>query len=168
MGASASLRQAMITPEFLRTMALYNRWQNDVLYAHCATLSDAQRKHDHALFFRSLHHTLDHIALIDDVILEMVRTGVRPTFDVSQVRFDDFAELRAHRLVLDEELEAMWEQFDQRWLNGKASPKFRFTRGLQLTQMFNHQTHHRSQVTSQLFRLGIDYGATDLPACPYL
>lgn len=157
----------MITPEYLRVMALYNRWQNEVLYGHCATLSEEQRTRDHGMFFGSIHRTLDHIALVDDVILQMVRTGQAVRYDVKQTRFDEFTALREHRLALDEELEAMWQQFDQRWLNGKASSKFRFSRGFQLTQMFNHQTHHRSQVTSQLFRLGIDYGPTDMPACPY-
>jgi uncharacterized damage-inducible protein DinB len=133
----------MITPEYLRTMALYNRWQNDVLFGHCAALNDDLRTCDHGMFFGSIHRTLDH------------------------VRFAEFAELRRQRLRLDEELEEMWQQFDARWLNGKASSKFRFSRGFQLTQMFNHQTHHRSQVTSQLFRLGIDYGPTDMTACPY-
>jgi uncharacterized damage-inducible protein DinB len=32
--------------------------------------------------------------------------------------------------------------------------------------MFNHQTHHRSQVTAMLRQMGIDYGNTDLPANP--
>jgi uncharacterized damage-inducible protein DinB len=30
----------MITPEYLRTMALYNRWQDEVLFGHCQKLSD--------------------------------------------------------------------------------------------------------------------------------
>lgn len=157
----------MITPEYLRTMALFNRWQNDVLYGHCAALSEDLRTNDHGMYFRSIHHTLDHIALVDDVLLEAVRTGTMPRHDPKQVRFDDFAELRRHRLALDEELEELWQQFDVRWLNGKASSKFRFSRGFQLSHMFNHQTHHRSQVTGQLFRLGIDYGSTDMTACPY-
>ena len=33
-------------------------------------------------------------------------------------------------------------------------------------QMFNHATHHRSQVTAELHRMGIDYGITDLPYNP--
>jgi uncharacterized damage-inducible protein DinB len=32
--------------------------------------------------------------------------------------------------------------------------------------MFNHETHHRSQVTSALTQMGIDYGNTDLPYNP--
>ena len=35
-------------------------------------------------------------------------------------------------------------------------------------QMFNHQTHHRGQVTTLLKQLGIDPGETDLPWLPEL
>jgi len=35
-----------------------------------------------------------------------------------------------------------------------------------LMQMFNHGTHHRSQVTSALHTMGIDYGSNDLPYNP--
>jgi uncharacterized damage-inducible protein DinB len=33
-------------------------------------------------------------------------------------------------------------------------------------QMFNHQTHHRGQVTTLLKQTGIDPGITDLPWAP--
>jgi uncharacterized damage-inducible protein DinB len=32
--------------------------------------------------------------------------------------------------------------------------------------LFNHQTHHRGQVTDMLSRMGVDYGSTDLPWTP--
>jgi uncharacterized damage-inducible protein DinB len=35
-----------------------------------------------------------------------------------------------------------------------------------LMQLFNHGTHHRSQVTAALHAMGIDYGNTDLPYNP--
>jgi uncharacterized damage-inducible protein DinB len=39
-------------------------------------------------------------------------------------------------------------------------------RWLCVTQMFNHQTHHRGQVTTLLKQAGIDPGPTDLPWAP--
>ena len=39
-------------------------------------------------------------------------------------------------------------------------------RPLFLVQFFNHQTHHRSQITSELHKMGIDYGITDVPLTP--
>jgi uncharacterized damage-inducible protein DinB len=32
--------------------------------------------------------------------------------------------------------------------------------------LFNHQTHHRGQVTTLLSQLGLDMGSTDLPFMP--
>jgi DHA1 family bicyclomycin/chloramphenicol resistance-like MFS transporter len=32
--------------------------------------------------------------------------------------------------------------------------------------MFNHATHHRSQATTALWAMGIDYGCTDIPFRP--
>jgi uncharacterized damage-inducible protein DinB len=37
---------------------------------------------------------------------------------------------------------------------------------LAVTHFFNHQTHHRGQVTALLFQKGIDPGVTDLAALP--
>jgi cytochrome c551/c552 len=39
-------------------------------------------------------------------------------------------------------------------------------RWLCVTQMFNHQTHHRGQVTTLLKQAGIDPGVTDMPWAP--
>ena len=41
-------------------------------------------------------------------------------------------------------------------------------RQLFLVQLFNHQTHHRSQITSELHKMGLDYGNTDVPYTPDL
>jgi uncharacterized damage-inducible protein DinB len=37
-----------------------------------------------------------------------------------------------------------------------------------VVQMFNHQAHHRGQVTTLLTQLGKDVGVTDLPVVPEL
>ena len=37
---------------------------------------------------------------------------------------------------------------------------------LLVTHMFNHQSHHRGQLTTLLSQMGIDIGATDLPFMP--
>ena len=53
----------MSPAEWARTLADYNRWMNERLYALCAGLSDAERKRDRGAFFRSIHGTLNHILL---------------------------------------------------------------------------------------------------------
>jgi uncharacterized damage-inducible protein DinB len=37
-----------------------------------------------------------------------------------------------------------------------------------VSQFFNHQTHHRGQITTLLMQLGIDPGVTDIPLLPAL
>ncbi|MEL7527745.1 MAG: DinB family protein, partial [Pseudomonadota bacterium] len=37
-----------------------------------------------------------------------------------------------------------------------------------VTHMFNHQTHHRGQLSTLLMQSGIDIGVTDLPFMPDL
>ena len=71
----------MITLAYLEQMALYNRWQNEPLYALCASLSDEERKRARGMFFGSIHKTLDHVLYIDRVILQMVRAGERPALE---------------------------------------------------------------------------------------
>ncbi len=52
---------------YAHTMAQYNRWMNDNLYEACAALSDEQRKADVGLFFQSIHGTLNHLLLCDQM-----------------------------------------------------------------------------------------------------
>jgi len=158
----------MIGPEYVRQMALYNRWQNEQLYAACAGLTDVERKRERGMFFGSIHHTLDHIAMIDRAILHMVTSGERPALVYQQVTFQDFAALWAERQRIDAQLAHFADQHESAWYEAKAHPSFRFVRGFQVAQLFNHQTHHRSQVTSELHKLGIDYGCTDMPYNPLL
>src|SRR5450432_2641267 len=139
----------MIGPEYLRQMALYNRWQNDKLFSLCADLPDAERTRDRGMFFASIHRTLEHILYVDRAMLNMVRTGQRPSLVLGQPLYSDFAVLRGERKRFDDELASFADQHDAEWLAEKANPAFRFPRGFQLMQIYNHQTHHRSQVTSE-------------------
>ena len=158
----------MIGPEYIRHMALYNRWQNERLYSLCSALADAEQRRDRGMFFGSILRTLDHIAMIDRAILHMVRTGERPVLDFETVQFDDFDALWSERQRLDAELSTFADEHDAAWFLDRAHPAFRPSRGFMVVQLFNHQTHHRSQVTCELHKLGIDYGNTDMPYNPYL
>ena len=51
----------MISVEFVRTMARYNRWQNRSLYAAADTLSSEERRKDRGAFFGSIEGTLNHL-----------------------------------------------------------------------------------------------------------
>ena len=58
-----------MTPAQAQTLATYNRWLNEKLYAIVAAIADEDRKHDRQVFFKSIHGTLNHGLLADKIWL---------------------------------------------------------------------------------------------------
>lgn len=169
--------------ENYRFLSRYNRWFNERLYAACGSLSDAERKRDRGAFFGSIHLTLNHLVWADTVWLgRFARQGCdfaslsAPLLRLPQGAnhrtelFGDFSALRAHRARLDAAIDAwvadMPPGFTERTM------RYSNTRGVErahpmwqaMTHFFNHQTHHRGQVTTLLMQAGVDPGDTDLIA----
>jgi uncharacterized damage-inducible protein DinB len=163
----------VIDPAYCRLMAHYNRWMNQRLYATCAGLSDEQRKQDRGAFFGSIHGTLNHL-LYGDIAWMNRFTGKPLTGLHARVELHAaFDQLRAARECLDAEILAWAGAIRQDWLDSDftyasiVDGKSRVRPAWQLvTHLFNHQTHHRGQLTTLLCQLGIDSGVTDLPAMP--
>jgi uncharacterized damage-inducible protein DinB len=164
----------MSTKAWALEMALYNKWQNDKLYGLCDALGDAARKQDRGMFFGSIHATLDHILMVDRVIKAFAWTGEPITrFDPDEKLYDDYEILKRERLAFDEKLledirprPATWFDETISFNHPRLERRRTHTRQFPLMQLFNHGTHHRSQVTAELHRIGIDYGSTDLPYNP--
>lgn len=152
-----------------RRMARYNRWMNEKLYACCAQLTDAQRKEDVGAFFKSIHGTLNHLLLADRVWMGRFTGAPFAVRSLAQELYADFDELRAERARTDGEVVAWSERLRAEDLDGileytsivSPAPR-RIGIGLAVTHFFNHQTHHRGQVTALLMQRGIDPGVTDL------
>ena len=161
--------------EYAKTLAAYNRWMNDRIYAACARLSDEQRKRDVGAFFKSIHGTLNHILLGDRLWFGRF-TGVPFVVQsLNQELYADFAELRAQRSKTDEDIIAWVNSLSGSEFAGQMSymstvnPQLRtYPFWVAITQLFNHQTHHRGQVTTLLMQQGIDPGVTDLIWLPEL
>jgi uncharacterized damage-inducible protein DinB len=162
------------TKEWALEMALYNKWQNEKLYALCASLSDEDRRQDRGMFFGSIHATLDHILMVDRVLWSFATTGepIR-NFDPNAKLYDEYESLKRERLAFDDNVVDEIRTHPPAWLDRIISfhhPRLgrdrTHTSQFPLMQMFNHGTHHRSQVTSELHGMGIDYGNTDLPFNP--
>jgi len=155
--------------EGLRAMARYNRWMNERLYDCCEKLSDQERKLDRGAFFRSIHGTLNHLLLGDRLWLSRFLSSEFRASSLADELYSDFAELRAERAKTDAEILGWVETLGEERLAG--SLKFRsmvgnkdraFPMWFATQQFFNHQTHHRGQVTALLMQAGIDPGVTDL------
>jgi uncharacterized damage-inducible protein DinB len=155
------------------TMSAYNRWMNERMYEACAALPDEQRKRDVGAFFKSIHGTLNHLLLADRVWMGRF-TGVPfKVRSLGQELHADYAELRAERARTDDAI-AKWAaslrpaDFDGE-LNytsiDKPEPR-RLPLGLAIVHFFNHQTHHRGQVTALMKQCGVDPGVTDLLFMP--
>jgi uncharacterized damage-inducible protein DinB len=153
-----------------RLMAGYNRWMNEKLYALCATLSDEERKRDRRAFFRSIHGTLNHLLLTDRAWLGRF-TGRPFSFrSLDQELHADFDELRRERPSTDAAIEEFCRDLTEERLN--ADIVYATTAGKghshplapALLHLFNHEAHHRGQITTLLSQLGIDPGVTDVIA----
>ena len=168
----------MITPQYAQTMAHYNRWMNEKIYAACDRLTDVERKEDCGAFFKSIHSTLNHLLWADynwlgrfakDTPLEKAYPKAAMGSDLH----DDWNTLKAARVAMDADilawtalLDTDWLGRDFTWYSGLTKSNRTKPAWLLVAHMFNHQTHHRGQVTTLLSQRGIDPGDTDLMLMP--
>lgn len=168
--------------ESYRAMSRYNRWMNEKLFALAAELSDEERTRDEGAFFGSLEGTLGHLLLADRVWLGRF-TGQPERFVTRDTTgavvggtalragtFATFEDFRRERTLTDDALDAYFGSLDEAALARDFSYKtlagvpFDHPLWVALTHCQNHQTHHRGQATTVLFRLGKDPGSTDFLA----
>ena len=166
-----------MTPEHCRVMARYNRWMNEKLYAVASKLTDEERTRDRGAFFESVHGTFNHLLLADRVWMGRF-TGVSLHGDwmgpggirsLDQELYADFEELQREREKTDGEIETWVQSLTAARL---AAPLRYERKGTtydhplwwSVAHLFNHQTHHRGQVTTLLMQAGHDPGVTDLIA----
>lgn len=164
-----------MSQDWLKSLARYNRWMNDSMYAAASSLSDETRKRDCGAFFKSIHGTLNHLLVADRIWMgrftgvELVPPFIGPggIVSIDQELFSDFEELRRQRAKTDQEISAWVEQLHSDKLNAplvftRRGKRFEQPLWWAVSHLFNHQTHHRGQVTTLLFQNGVDPGVTDL------
>ena len=150
-------------------MAQYNRWMNERLYALCDELPDEERKRNVGAFFKSIHGTLNHLLLGDKVWLGRFTGEPFTVSSLAQELYADFGELREDRAATDAKIADWAGSLTDDDLAGELTytsvvnpePR-RYPLWFAVAHFFNHQTHHRGQLTTLLFQRGIDPGVTDL------
>ncbi len=163
----------MITAAYCQTLARYNEWMNIRLYELCSRVPDTERKTDKGLFFGSIHATLNHLLYGDIAWLSRFLGNEDAVPVLGQELYADFRELAQARREWDSKISKWAAITDEVWL---AAP-FTFTSKVDgvartkpawvlVSHMYNHETHHRGQLTAVLSQMGYDYGATDIPFMP--
>ncbi|MFC6672308.1 DinB family protein [Marinobacterium aestuariivivens] len=163
-------------------LANYNQWMNAKVYAAAGHLGADELVKDRGAFFGSILGTLNHI-LVGDIIwlkrfathpscrssLQEVANLPNPS-SLDQILFADFAALSQQRDWLDRQIVAWVAELSEDDLDLVLD--YRNTRGVPASKgfsslvlhFFNHQTHHRGQVSVLLSQAGEDIGVTDLLA----
>ncbi len=166
-------------------MAQYNLRMNTQVYDAASQLSSSELALNAGAFFKSILGTLNHIMVGDlfwlnrfallhgtdskqfSSLLNGLTVFPKPTA-LNQILFDDFSELHKTRTGLDLLIQewlsndACEQDFKQNltYHNSKGEAATRDF-GELVSHFFNHQTHHRGQVTTLLSQKGIDVGGTD-------
>jgi uncharacterized damage-inducible protein DinB len=161
----------MIDRTYIRTMARYNHWQNESLYAAADTLPDEARRQDRGAFFKSIHATLNHLLWADNMWLSRLSDLPEPAVKIadSTCFVDDWEDLKHARAVCDKHILAWADRpgaepiVDELvWRSSTLGREVSRPRWLVIVHFFNHQTHHRGQVHAMLTAAGAKPGDTDL------
>jgi uncharacterized damage-inducible protein DinB len=165
----------MFTLELFETLARYNRWMNEKLYTICAGMSDEERKRDLRAPFHSIHGTFNHLLLVDRLWLGRFQHQEFHITTLADELYSDFDELRRERNITDDAIDAWLATLHESDLANAFTFHSRsrnqdntFLLASVMLHFFNHQTHHRGQITAMIETLGYDCGVTDLLWLPGL
>ncbi|UPW19015.1 DinB family protein [Agarivorans sp. TSD2052] len=161
-------------------MAQYNQEMNLQVYTAAQQLSQQQLEQNRGAFFGSIFATLNHILVGDTLWLQRFAAhprGFGCLADMSAlpspkaldaIIHTDLSRLAAAREAMDKVIVAFTQQLTEQdlqlnltYLNSKGVAHCQLFGSLVL-HFFNHQTHHRGQVSTMLSQQGIDLGVTDL------
>ena len=163
-----------------RRHARYNAWINQSLLEASLSVSVTEQNKDHGVFFHSLVGSWNHI-MVGDLLWLNRLAKIFPILDdkmdnwpnpakVEQILYSKLEELAKQRQQLDE-LIIQWCDFLResdcedrlQYLNSKGELQVKPLPDV-MQHLFNHQTHHRGQISALLSQLGVDYGTTDFIA----
>lgn len=156
-----------LIPHF-RRLAQYNRLANERVYDVCSVLTDKERKQSRSGFFGSIHGTLNHILLGDRIWMTRFKGGEAPSTNLDSILYEGFGELRKARSAEDARIEAYIGGLEAETLRcqiayvNNEGRLFRDPVAILVAHLFNHQTHHRGQVTAMLAETDTCYPVLDL------
>jgi uncharacterized damage-inducible protein DinB len=147
----------MSLPNYFASLGRYHVWATHrLLTSNLSSLSDADWHRDCGLFFRSVHRTVNHLLVTDNIWYARFADG-------QSLRMPLDTELHADRAAVCDALAAAVTRWSP-WLATLAAKRFdgelTYTRNNgeavripfapALGHAFNHATHHRGQVSAAL------------------
>ncbi len=164
-----------------KMMSLYNQRINSQLMASCLVLSPEILEKETHSFFPNIISYWNHI-LFGDLILigrlalnhigelspEMLCTLPIPK-SPQDIYFRKLSDIAVLRKQVDELIiqycKNLTEKECEKFITYQTTEGVSITKAVaDITQhIFNHQTHHRGQLTCVLSQFGVDYGCMDLP-----
>lgn len=165
--------------EEIELLAKYNQWMNAKLFRVAASIPEEQRNRDVGAFFGSILGTLNHIYLVDVTWMRRFTedkerfafrnaSGAKVRLsEANQILYPDFDAFKRARETLDAEIVRWALDLDANEWNAEfewrrtTGERHRHPKWWSILHFFNHQTHHRGQVTTLLSQQGRDPGVTD-------
>lgn len=168
--------------DHVRLMARYNDWMNAKIYDAAEHMTADELWRDRGAFFGSIMGTMNHLLVADVIWLKRFgdHPAARPALDavaamdrptaLDQVLHSELADLRAARETVDQALLDFSAALDEGAVAGELAysridgQAARMPVQVVLSHLFNHQTHHRGQLSTLFSQAGIDIGVTDVVA----
>ncbi len=150
---------------YFHRLARYHAWATQVLLDKSLQhLSDEQWHRDSGLFFGSVHRTVNHLLVTDNIWFARFAEGISPRMALDTELFHE-----------RDPLVAAWRHAVQRWpdwverlshdaadmLDGELSytrnngETVRLPFAPTLGHVFNHATHHRGQISAAITSMGL-------------
>ena len=159
--------------QFLERMARYNRWMNTRLMQTCSQLSDEERKQQRGAPFGSIHGLWNHLLLGDRLWLARFENAPLLYSRLDEEIRTEWDELQHERALTDDAIDAYIASLTEEKLASTrqfvsvSNPQPReLPLWVAVQHLFNHQTHHRGQITALMEQAGLYCGVTDLAMMP--
>ncbi|WP_189606814.1 DinB family protein [Saccharospirillum salsuginis] len=155
----------------LAAMTHFHHLAYERLFGVLETLTDEQYRGEQALFFGSIHGTVNHLHLVDCLWHWRIQ-GVKPEFWVTGLDMEVEADRNPlfqrtlqrsesfRRLVASMSEADLLTNISARTMSGGTIER---PGHLMVMTVVNHGTHHRGQICAALTRMGIEYPPLDIP-----
>lgn len=144
--------------------AAFNAWANEHLHAACAQLGEPEIHADRGAFFRSIFGTLNHVLLVDILYMDRLQGRKIAFKGLDDILCPDFKGLRDMQARQDSIFSSYCAALTAQALHGDvtfatllSNPQvWRVPMPVYLSNLFQHQAHHRGQVHNMLSQCGIE------------